>query len=39
MRSIPSLRRNIRVPPSKIGSVSQANKRTQARRDANRGSG
>jgi hypothetical protein len=39
MRSIPSRRRNMRVPPSKIGTVSQANKRAQARRDANRGSG
>ena len=39
MRSIPSRRRNMKVPPSKIGRVSQANKRAQARRDANRGSG
>jgi hypothetical protein len=39
MRSIPSRRRNMRVPPSKIGRVSQANKRAQARRDTNRGSG
>jgi hypothetical protein len=38
MRSIPSLRRNMKVPPSKIGRVSQANKRAQARRDTNRGS-
>ncbi|WNV12825.1 hypothetical protein [Tardiphaga sp. 709] len=34
MRSIPSRRRNFRIPPSKIGRVSQANKRAQARRDA-----
>jgi hypothetical protein len=33
MRAIPSRRRNKTVPPSKIGRVSQANKRTQARRD------
>jgi len=39
MRAIPSRRRNMRVPPSKIGRVSQANKRAQARRDANRRSG
>jgi hypothetical protein len=39
MRSIPSRRRNMKVPPSKIGRVSQANKRAQARRDTNRGSG
>jgi hypothetical protein len=39
MRSIPSRRRNMKVSPSKIGRVSQANKRAQARRDASRGSG
>lgn len=39
MRSIPNRRRNMKVPPSKIGSVSQANKRAQARRDANRAGG
>jgi hypothetical protein len=39
MRAIPSQRRKMRIPPSKIGSVSQANKRAQARRDANRKSG
>jgi hypothetical protein len=39
MRSIPSRRRNMKVSPSKIGRVSQANKRAQARRDGNRGSG
>ena len=33
MRSIPNSRRNMRIPPSKIGRVSQANKRAQARRD------
>jgi hypothetical protein len=38
MRPIPSRRRNTTIPPSKIGRVSQANKRTQARRDASRGS-
>jgi hypothetical protein len=36
MRSIPSRRRNVKLPPSRIGSVSQANKRAQARRDAPR---
>jgi diadenosine tetraphosphate (Ap4A) HIT family hydrolase len=36
MHSIPNRRRKMRVPPSKIGSVSQANKRAQAGRDANR---
>jgi hypothetical protein len=29
----------MRIPPSKIGRVSQANKRAQARRDTKRGSG
>ena len=38
MRSIPSRRRNIKIPPSRIGRVSQANKRAQARRDVSRGS-
>ena len=36
MRSIPSRRRNIKIAPSKIGRVSQANKRAQARRDTHR---
>lgn len=36
MRPIPSRRRNVKLPPSKIGRVSQANKRTQARRDSGR---
>ncbi len=39
MRSIPSRRRNMKLSPSKIGRESQANKRAQARRDANRGGG
>ena len=38
MRSIPNRRRNIKLPPSKVGRVSQANKRAQARRDVRRGS-
>ncbi|KZD25926.1 hypothetical protein A4A58_02940 [Tardiphaga robiniae] len=38
MRSIPNQRRNTKIPPSRIGRVSQANKRAQARRDASRGS-
>jgi hypothetical protein len=33
MRSIPNRRRNMKLPPSRVGSVSQANKRAQARRD------
>jgi hypothetical protein len=33
MRSIPNRRRNMKLPPSRLGSVSQANKRAQARRD------
>jgi hypothetical protein len=37
MRSIPSRRRSMKIPPSTIGRVSQANKRAQARRDARRG--
>ena len=39
MVSIPSRRRHMKIPPSKIGRVSQANKRAQAKRDASRGSG
>jgi hypothetical protein len=39
MRSIPSRRRNMKIPPSTVGRVSQANKRAQARRDARRGGG
>jgi len=39
MRSIPSRRRLKKLPPEKIGRVSQANKRAQARRDAKRGRG
>jgi hypothetical protein len=38
MRSIPSRRRIMKLPPSKVGRVSQANKRVQARRDVDRGS-
>jgi hypothetical protein len=38
MRSIPNRRRNMKLPPSKVGRVSQANKRAQARRDALRAS-
>jgi hypothetical protein len=38
MRSIPNRRRNMKVAPSKVGRVSQANKRSQARRDVRRGS-
>jgi hypothetical protein len=34
IRSIPSRRRRKKLPPAKIGSVSQANKRAQARRDS-----
>ena len=33
MRSMPNRRRNMKLPPSRIGRVSQANKRAQARRD------
>jgi len=36
MRPLPSRRRTVKLPPSKIGRVSQANKRTQARRDSRR---
>jgi len=39
MRSIPSRRRTYKIPPEKIGRVSQANKRAQARRDSKRGRG
>jgi hypothetical protein len=39
MRSIQSRRRIKKLPPEKIGRVSQANKRAQARRDAKRGRG
>jgi len=39
MRSLPSRRRHMKIPPSKVGRVSQANKRAQAKRDASRGSG
>ncbi|MBX9777324.1 MAG: hypothetical protein K2Y71_23350 [Xanthobacteraceae bacterium] len=34
MRSLPSQRRRTKVPPAKIGSVSQATRNAQARRDA-----
>ena len=34
MRALPSRRRRTRVPPATIGSVSQATKNAQARRDA-----
>jgi hypothetical protein len=34
MRSLPSQRRGTKVPPAKIGSVSQATRNAQARRDA-----
>ena len=34
MRSLPSQRRRTRVPPARIGSVSQATKNAQAARDA-----
>ena len=34
MRPLPSIRRRTKVPRSKVGSVSQATKVTQARRDA-----
>jgi hypothetical protein len=34
MRALPSRRRRTRVPPEKIGSMSQATKNAQARRDA-----
>ena len=34
MRALPSRRRRTRVPPARIGSVSQATKNAQARRDA-----
>ncbi|UPK28491.1 hypothetical protein [Bradyrhizobium sp. 195] len=37
MRSIPSRRRIYKLPREKIGRVSQANKRSQARRDSKRG--
>lgn len=33
MRSLPSRRRTMKVPPGKIGRILQANKRAQARRD------
>ena len=36
MTAIPSRRRNIKLPRSTIGRVSQANKRAQARRDSRR---
>lgn len=36
MRSIPSRHRIKKLPPEKIGRVSQANKRAQARRDSKR---
>ncbi|WP_027556367.1 hypothetical protein [Bradyrhizobium sp. Cp5.3] len=36
MRALPSHRRTVKLPPSKIGRVSQANKRAQARRDSRR---
>jgi hypothetical protein len=38
IRSIPNRRRNMKIAPSKVGRVSQANKRAQARRDTHRGS-
>jgi hypothetical protein len=38
MRPIPNRRRNMKLRPSKVGRVSQANKRAQARRDVHRGS-
>jgi hypothetical protein len=34
MRALPSQRRRIRVPPARIGSISQATKNAQAARDA-----
>jgi hypothetical protein len=34
MRALPNRRRRTRVPPARIGSVSQATKNAQARRDA-----
>jgi hypothetical protein len=34
MRSLPSQRRRTKVPPAKVGSVSQATRNAQARRDA-----
>ncbi|WP_161536545.1 hypothetical protein [Bradyrhizobium sp. LCT2] len=39
MRPIPSRRRIKKLPPEKIGRVSQANKRAQAGRDSKRGRG
>ncbi|OPY96121.1 hypothetical protein A5906_02225 [Bradyrhizobium sacchari] len=36
MRALPSRRRAVKLPPSKVGRVSQANKRAQARRDSRR---
>jgi hypothetical protein len=39
MRPLPSQRRRTRVPPAKIGSVSQATKNAQAARDARNESG
>ena len=36
MRSLPSRRRTVKLPRSKIGRASQTNKRTQARRDSRR---
>jgi hypothetical protein len=37
MRPISNRRRNMKIPPSRIGRVSEANKRAQASRDAKRG--
>jgi hypothetical protein len=34
MRSLPSQRRRTKVPPAKIGSISQATRNAQATRDA-----
>jgi hypothetical protein len=39
MRPLPSQRRRTRVPPARIGSVSQATKNAQAARDARNESG
>src|SRR5262245_4410512 len=39
MRALPSRRRRTRVPPARIGSVSQATKNAQAARDARNRSG
>jgi hypothetical protein len=38
MRALPNRRRRTRVPPARIGSVSQATKNAQAARDARNGS-